>query len=265
MRRARLAAAATAVTTIVGVAACAETDDAGSEAVEPGTAPTVQDTEAPAESPATAEPEVSVETVEPAPGEPPTGEQPPAPPGAAGQAPWVGPPENELGQPVDLDRVVAEGGDAVVALTDLTGYSTGALLEVSVRVDPAVAEGGAAPGADPMGLIGPGGASDAAAEDLLRIEVTYPDGSVASTVDDPDDRGGEPEGPVLTRSTGQGTGTAWEYDLWLWPLPEGDGALELALLWPEQGIETREDVDASALVSAAGESTELWPAGGSAP
>lgn len=219
MRRGHAVVAATVLTVLVGVAGCADTEEQGTDAAEqPATSPgslgdgggTAPDGVQP-----TADPEVGVETVEPTPGQQPTGGFLTVQPGQTGQVPWLAPPENELGQPVDVERFVAEGREAVAVLTDLTAYSTGVLLDVSVRVDPASTGSDEGLGPDPLGMVGPIGSSPRASDDLLRIEVTYPDGSVASTEDQggPDAGGGEPEGPLLRQSTSQGAGSSWEYDL----------------------------------------------------
>ncbi|MCE0485880.1 hypothetical protein [Ornithinimicrobium sediminis] len=157
-----------------------------------------------------------------------------------------------------VDPIVVEGDDAVVAITDITAYSTGLQVQVAVRTNPNEAEEGSAQPDDPMGEMGRPSpqpdSEDDLPEELLRIDVAYPDGQVASSAQQP-----EPEGPVLAFESSQSTLTSWDYEFWLWPLPEsGEGDLQVTLAWPARGIDVTEPLDAERIDAAAQEVTTLW-------
>lgn len=176
-----------------------------------------------------------------------------------------GPRGDDVGLSMLSQPVVFEGADVVVAVTDLTVYATGATLEVIVRGNEAVADrlDPSGPTAGPMEL-GPV-SSDAdreAAPGVLDVEVVFPQGQTAQAVsmtDAPDRVGAQNPGLVLLESVGREL--AWEYDFWLWPLPQADdGTVEIVADWPSQDLDrARAELDAAALVAAGDHPVELWP------
>lgn len=238
MRRPALAAAA-----VIGLTACGQgSDDGGSAEQEGADQQAATDTADPFASPQTGEDR-----------EEPTGPPPEQPE-------WSGPPEDEIGSVADIDPVVFEGDDAVVALTAMTVYSTGAEVDIVVRTRPDGGDGLSAE--DPMGGMGqppPAEAGEPPPDDLLRIGVVYPGGDTASTLDDRTGSGEEPTGPLLDRTMSQGSGTSFEYEMWLWPLPDAGGeSLEIAVQWPARGIDERETIDPQRLDAAADDVVQLW-------
>lgn len=182
----------------------------------------------------------------------------------------VGPPANELGAPVALDPVVFESDEVFVAISGMTLYSTGAVVELSLRYPP---DGAGREAGDPephpgppmdIPIEDPPTDQDELPDDLLRLEIVYPDGRVASTVDhqlaraDPDRSPGE---PLLDPFQGFGDSESWDQQLWLQPAPEPGGEpLEVAVTWPEHDLEDeRAELDAEQLAEASDRIIELWP------
>lgn len=176
---------------------------------------------------------------------------------------WIGPPSDELGEPVPLSLVVARSERALVAVRHATAYSSGVVLDVLA-----------------LGR----GLSERDTNRLMHEQHLYPDeeerspgflhigvelpggrrvsnlGTPAHRLTSPDD---EPDEPVLIQSGGGGGSAgdgqlSLEHRYWLWPLPE-DGTMRLYVEWPalEISLSTAE-VDTSALREAAERSQRLW-------
>ncbi|MCZ2839765.1 hypothetical protein [Modestobacter sp. VKM Ac-2985] len=237
-------APALATAAVIGLTACGRGPDGGQSAADE------EGTEQQPAATSTADPFASPRTGE---------DREPAGP-APEQPEWSGPPEDEIGSVADIDPVVFEGDDAVVAVTAMTVYSTGTEIDVVVRTRPGAEEG--LSGEDPMGGMGQPPSDETGGEppdDLLRIGVVQPDGGSASTLDDWAGADEEPTGPLLTRTMSQGSDTSFEYEMWLWPLPDAGGeSLEVAVQWPERGIDEREAIDPERLESAAHDVVQLW-------
>lgn len=256
MTRAHRAAAA-AVTALVLVACGGDTDDSTDAQERPqeiGNGPT--DTPEPDDD--------QLETSAPAtPGQ--DGQAPDPPAGAV----RLDPPDDEIGADLALEPVVFRGNDVVVALTGMTVYSTGAEVRLAVRRPPD-AGGGMVTGGGPLGL-DPGGPDiDPDIEppdELLTVSFVYPDGRTASSLDlaaGPGPGPGEPlEGPRLSRNLSSGSDVAYDYHLWLWPLPEQrDGALRMEVEWPQEGIDSAStELDVADLRDAADRTVRLWGRG----
>lgn len=205
-----------------------------------------------------------VEVVETAEDErPPEGRE--AAPGPAANQPWTGPSDDEIGADVGFDPVLFDGQDAMVAVTGMTVYEQGADVRVSVRERPETVDEQAV-GDGPLG-IGPGPSSDAPDPDdpeVLELVVTYPDGQTASTAAEPHGQqdlaaAGEPGGPILISGMSQGTPGVWDYELWLWPLPEqGEDVLEITAEWPAEGIEGTQELDVDAITAASDRALQPW-------
>lgn len=177
-----------------------------------------------------------------------------------------GPRGDDVGLSMLSQPVVFDGADVVVAVTDLTVYATGATLEVVVRGNEAVGDrlDPSGPTAGPMEL-GPV-SSDAdreAAPGVLDVEVVFPQGQTARAVamTDAPNRGVGAQNPGLVLLESVGRELSWEYDFWLWPLPQADdGTVEIVADWPSQDIDrARAELDAAALVAAGDHPVELWP------
>lgn len=162
--------------------------------------------------------------------------------------PWAGPPENEIGGTLPIDRVVVNTGEVAVALVRFTAYTTG--LEFSL-----VAK--RAPDAGPRRTgrrLGAPLEEDPA--DGLRFGLGFSDGRkvLADSW-----RGGESDPPILWELGGHGSERSWEQDYWLWPLPP-PGELTAVISWPTLGPEERSvALDAGAILAAADRAVVLWP------
>lgn len=184
-------------------------------------------------------------------------QDPTAPPSAAAS---LHPPDDEIGADVPLDPVLVEQEQVVVALTGMTVYSTGAQVRVAVRRHPDSGPGQVEAGG-PLGSPGrPGaGADGEPSDELLRIAFVYPDGQVASSLDQRTDDSELREGPQLSRSLGSGTEYAFDYQMWLRPLPrQQDGGLRMQVEWPAEGIDTTRQVDLAEVDAAADRTVTLW-------
>ena len=68
----------------------------------------------------------------------------------------------------------------------------------------------------------------------------------------------EPEAPVLTAHGGSGSDSRWDQSCWVWGLPP-EGPMGVVVRWTAQGIEeTRVDIDAAAILKAAGRAQVVW-------
>ena len=95
---------------------------------------------------------------------------------------------------------------------------------------------------------------------LLRFGVQFADGRKATNLDRPSyDPEHEPDRPVLSEHGGGGGGSAWDMEYWVWPLPPA-GPFAFVCEWPGRGIaESRTEIDAAAILEAAGRAVTLWP------
>jgi hypothetical protein len=190
-----------------------------------------------------------------------------------GDPDWSGPPSDQVGVPIGLQPAVVEGDGAVVSLAGMTVYRDGVDLTLGVHWDPDGEEdtpeaGGATdrPGG-PMDAVGTGEppeSEDDLPDDLLRVELVYPDGTTVSSVDHllATAEGSDPEEPALNPYTGMGDERSWDQSLWSWPLPEGgDNSMELVVDWPAQGIDEERielDIDADDITDATEQVVDLW-------
>lgn len=178
----------------------------------------------------------------------------------------VGPPSDEVGVPTAFTPVVFEGDEAAVALSGLTVYSEGVDLVLAVRWASDPEEGMQSRAGGPLSpdMSGdPPTSADDLPAGLLRVSVTYPDGSVASTTDQllATVSGEEPTEPVLSPYAGMGDQTSWDEHLWAEPLPDGaEGTLEIAVAWPEYGIDDSAELEITGgdVADAAERVVTLW-------
>lgn len=186
--------------------------------------------------------------------------------GAQRASGWSGPPSDQIGAIVAVGPVLVEGDDAVVALVGLQVFGDGMDLSLAIRWDPA-GDGAADPMGGPMDTLDtttPPESEDGLPEELLRVELVYPNGSTASTIDHllATAAGEAPEEPALNPYMGAGTQTAWDQQLWAWPLPNAAAeAIELIVDWPAQGIDSERvelTVTAAELVDASERAILLW-------
>ena len=175
---------------------------------------------------------------------------------------WLGPPEDELGVAVPQSLVVGRSADGVVALRQLTAFSTGLLLDLV-----AVARGLEALRTQALfheqHVADPG---EGLPDGFLRVGVEYPDGRQAANVADRRalwQTDGEPEAPVLFQAGGGGGSAGggrvkMNPAYWLWPLPPA-GSLRLFVEWPVVGIELSSvGLSCAPLLEAAARSQDLW-------
>lgn len=178
---------------------------------------------------------------------------------------WFGPPDDELGAVLSQGIVLARSERAVVALSHVVVYSTGAAFDFL-----AVARGLARSDANRVFHEQHMFEEEDLPESLLRIGLELADGGRVSNLGgrrahrklmSPD---AEPEGPLLLRHAGGGgnaTGgqVTMKPGYWLWPLPPA-GPLRISCEWPlvEIGMTTVE-IDGDALLEAASRARTLWP------
>jgi len=178
---------------------------------------------------------------------------------------WFGPPEDELGAVLSQGIVLARSERAVVALSHVVVYSTGATFDFL-----AVARGLARSEANRVFHEQHTFEEEDLPESLLRIGLELADGGRVSNLGgwrahrklmSPD---AEPEGPLLLpHAGGGGNSTGGQITMkpgyWLWPLPPG-GPLRISCEWPLVDIGmTTVEIDGDALVGAASRARTLWP------
>jgi hypothetical protein len=184
----------------------------------------------------------------PPPAEPP--EHPPRPP-------WLGPPENELGEAVAASVVLVKRSDLAIVVTDFRSYSCGIGGRLIVRIREREPGGRMM---HPMHLIMHTRGTDPAElpRELLRFGIEFADGRRATTIDNRASRGDEPPEIALRQRGGSGGGSGWEFGFWIWPLPP-EGSLTFAVEWPAESVElTTSELDPGPLLAAAARSEELW-------
>jgi len=184
---------------------------------------------------------------------------------------WSGPPPEETGAVLAVERTVARSANTVVRLPTIRAFSTGCMLDVEV-----VTRQGTLSEDDWWDLHAsvyghfhrsrPGGAALPAK--LLRMGVRYADGTKATTIErhprwarGPADPPGGPQlGWVPGNSGMYGRELGFSgFGLWLWPLPPAE-PFEFAVEWPFGGIElTFTELDGAAIVAATGRSARYWP------
>jgi hypothetical protein len=196
-----------------------------------------------------------------------------APRGLPEPPPWSGPPPEETGAVLAVERTVARSANAVVRVPTIRAFPSGCMLDVEV-----VSRQGTLSEDDWWDLHSsvyghfhrsrPGAALPAK---LLRMGVRYGDGTKATTIgqhrrrapgsDEP------PAGPLLCWVPGNSGMHGRELGfsglgLWLWPLPPAE-PFEFAVEWPFGGIDlTFAEFDGAAIVAAAVRSARYWPESG---
>ncbi len=184
----------------------------------------------------------------PPPAEP--AEHPPRPP-------WLGPPENELGEAVAASVVLVKRSELAIAVTDFRSYSSGIAGRLILRTrehEP----GGRMMYPLHMMMRGRGADATELPRELLRFGVEFADGRRATTIESRHSRGDEPPEIVLMQRGGGGGGGGWEFSFWIWPLPP-EGPLTFAVEWPAESVDlTTRELDAAPLLAAATRSEALW-------
>jgi hypothetical protein len=190
---------------------------------------------------------------------------PPEPPEEFRQPAWIGPPGNELGVSVALNAIVARNERAVIAVLGCTAFSSGVVLDMTLRTRPGTisAREQREMHGSPFHLHGRLDPGEELPANLVRIGVLFADGRKGTSLNDRRAFFGQeqPEGPILTPRGGGGGQGVWNVDYWLWPLPPA-GPLTIVAAWPGFGIdETRVELDATPIAEAAKGVVTLWPEG----
>jgi hypothetical protein len=168
----------------------------------------------------------------------------------------MGPPENELGEPVLTRIILVKRPDLASALVELVAYSRGIAGRFIVRRRAGDREGLMHP-MHPLMRHGLAGAAELP-PDLLRFGVEFSDGRRATTIERVRPSLDESPEIVLMQRGGGGGGGSWEFGFWVWPLPPA-GPLKFAVEWPAEGVElTTCEVDTAPIIEAAARSEQLW-------
>ena len=168
--------------------------------------------------------------------------------------PWFGPPDNELGVAVPVRLEIVRTENLVVAVLDLVAFGAGCTFHLAVR-HRSRKEGGS-----PIHAFHPPGEWR---PDALHFGLQFADGKKATADQEMWRRGPDdpPKGPLLMPHGGGGGARRWDMNMWLWPLPP-PGPLAFVCEWQAEGIAlTRREVDAGAILDAAGRVEQLWPDG----
>ena len=173
---------------------------------------------------------------------------------------WMHQPSDEVGVLVPHAAVIARSRQALVALAGFRVYSIGVQILLMLRtLSEFVLE-------DPTGvrelmrrMIDP--TNDSLPETVFRFGVEFSDGRRATSLDrnwfGPDWQT-KPPPLIHLGMTGGGGGAAFDWQLWLWPLPP-PGVVTLVCEYPHVGIAlTRYEIDTAPLLEAASQSIKLW-------
>ena len=192
---------------------------------------------------------------EPPPPRPPEPEQRERPP-------WVGPPDEELGVVVPVERFLARTDRALVSIRALTAYRDGFTVAVAIRRKPKPED------FDPRrmhlhgAMFGPFWGEDVP-DEFVRFGVQFADGSKATNLESPAwvDSEKVTKTPVMMpRGGGGGSHGAFDMTYWIWPLPPS-GPLTFVCEWPSEAIgEQRAELDAGTVLEASGLVESIWPA-----
>jgi hypothetical protein len=162
-----------------------------------------------------------------------------------------GPPDDVLGRPVAVTRIVARTPGVVVAVQRVTAYPTGFEMEVTVRTTDEAVEGSF----DRIQRRVWGGTSAFPGESL-RVGVVFADGrrTVAENFRDRRSQGDV----TLLPMGGGGSQSRFDQRYWVAPLPP-PGPLGVEVEWEARDVpETRVDLDGAAILAAAAEAEALW-------
>jgi hypothetical protein len=174
---------------------------------------------------------------------------------------WIHKPSDEIGVLVPHAAVVARSNQALIALAGFHVYSKGVEILLMLRtLSEFVLE-------DPTGVrelirrrIDPT-KNESLPDTVFRFGVEFSDGRRATSLDrnwfDPDWQT-KPPPSIHLGMTGGGGGAAFNWQVWLWPLPP-PGVLTLVCADPQAGIAlTRYEVEAAPILEAASQSIKLW-------
>jgi hypothetical protein len=171
---------------------------------------------------------------------------------------WAGPPDNETGIVVPLNRVLARGEEVAVRLLSATTFSTGFELAIAVRTR------------EPIEALHESFAMQYRRRKPAELEpaffrfgLEFADGRKATNLGYPGSplRGdSDPSQPVVVPRGSAGGNRRWDGDWWVWPLPPA-GPLSIVCEWPAYGIAlTGQEFDAGMLLDASALVEQLWPA-----
>lgn len=184
---------------------------------------------------------------------------PPPPPEPSPQPDWVAPPAGVVPGLAPVEFLLARSAEAAVAISGAWAYPTGVELRVTVLLrtaDPRVDEAIFSPWLVTTGSQWVVTTGAGPPDEFLRLGVQLVDGRKATNLDH---RGDDPAPPVLMQGGGHGSDVLWVSHYWLWPLPPA-GPLAFVVEWPAKEIpETRAEIDASLLHTAAERAVTLWP------
>lgn len=173
------------------------------------------------------------------------------------RASWQSPPTDVLGGTVPIQRFVARGDRAVVALEHAVAYPEGCTLVLHLAVRRGAMDGPAWEDVVESHYRSTGG---------LKYGVRLPGGSLATTAEHPFPGWGRPtERPepfMLVEAGSDSSSDDHHYRchqrLWLWPLPPPAG-FELVVEWPGAGVDRASvTIDGGAVVRAARQATPFW-------
>jgi hypothetical protein len=171
--------------------------------------------------------------------------------------PWFGPPDDEVGVVIVIERAVARTQQALVSVRSTTVYREGFSVAVAAYRAVASEDDDELDLWDDMAFMRGRGAD---ADEVLRFGVEFANGSKATNLDRfPQVKRGElPSSPVLTGGPQGGGGSRTDLSYWVWPLPP-PGPLAFVCEWPSEAIPvSRIVIEGDVVRDAAVQARRIW-------
>ena len=183
--------------------------------------------------------------------------RPPEPETEARQPAWFKP-EAALAGVVDRELLLAHTADTAVAVIGLLAYPNGFQFTLSAVLREPDRRHRLFEPMHRLGIYD----DEPLPPEFLRVGLRLADGTTLTNLDrrwPPYPFDAEPDGPLMTQQGGGGGGRRYDQEYWVWPLPP-PGPITFVCAWPARDVpESRAELDAGLILTAASRAVPLWP------